>query len=96
MATREQIEAVIKTILDPDIHIDIWTLGLIYDIRIDGEIVDIQMTFTTPACPAGPQLVGEVKEKIEGLEGVKETRVEVVFNPPWQPSEELKMMMGIY
>lgn len=95
MATREQIVEAIKSIIDPELFIDIWTLGLIYDIDIDGDQLKIRMTFTSVACPAGPQLAGEVKERTEDLEGVSNTTVEIVFTPPWQPSEELKALMGI-
>ncbi len=95
MATREDVIEVIKTIIDPEIFIDIWTLGLIYDIDINDSNLAIKMTFTSVACPAGPELAGEVKTKTEDLEGIKQTDVEVVFDPPWEPSEELKAMMGI-
>lgn len=96
MSSREDVIEIIKTIIDPDIYIDIWTLGLIYDIDIQGSILHIRMTFTSMACPAGPMLVHQVKEKTEqGLPDIDQTNVEVVFVPPWEPSEELKMMMGI-
>lgn len=95
MATREQIIEAIKSIIDPELFIDIWTLGLIYDIDLDGDQLKIRMTFTSVACPAGPQLAGEVKERTEDLEGISNTTVEIVFTPPWQPSEELRALMGI-
>lgn len=95
MATREQIIEAIKSIIDPELFIDIWTLGLIYDIDLQGDQLKIRMTFTSVACPAGPQLAGEVKERTEDLEGISNTTVEIVFTPPWQPSEELKALMGI-
>ena len=53
------------------------------------------MTFTSVACPAGPQLVGEIKDKAKELSGISETNVEIVFMPQWQPSEELKALLGI-
>jgi metal-sulfur cluster biosynthetic enzyme len=96
MATREEIVETIKTILDPDILIDIYTLGLIYDMEVRDEQLKVTMTFTSPACPAGPQLIEEIVEKTEKLEGIKKTEVEVTFSPPWEPSDELKAMMGIY
>ncbi len=96
MPTRDQVIEVLKTVEDPEIFLDIWFLGLIYNIGIGEEgNIDIEMTFTTPLCPAGPQLVGEVKEKIMKLEGVKEVEVKVTFNPPWQPSDEVKSMLGL-
>jgi metal-sulfur cluster biosynthetic enzyme len=95
MTTRDDVIDVLKSIVDPELYIDIWTLGLIYDVDLKEDSLDIRMTFTSIACPAGPELVEEVKQKTEVLPGVKTTNVEVVFEPPWQPSEELKAMLGI-
>ena len=92
--TREDVIEVLKSVIDPELFIDIWTLGLIYDIAIEDNQVKIRMTFTSPACPAGPQLVEEIKEKTSNLEGITASSVEVVFRPPWEPSEELKAMLG--
>ena len=96
MVTQEDIISAAKKVIDPDIWIDIYTLGLIYEIQIEEAVVNIIMTFTTPACPSGPQLIGELKEKILELEGVEEVNVTVTFEPAWQPSDDLKMMMGLY
>lgn len=96
MVSREQIVDVLKTIEDPEIFLDIWFLGLIYNIDIaDDGVVSIEMTFTSPMCPAGPQLVDQVKTGIEKLEGVKSVDVRIVFTPPWEPSEEVKGMLGM-
>jgi len=95
VATREDVIEMLKTIVDPELFIDIWTLGLIYDILIEDSKLRIKMTFTSVACPAGPQLVGEIKEKAKGLSGITDSEVEIVFQPPWQPSDDLKMMLGI-
>jgi metal-sulfur cluster biosynthetic enzyme len=96
MVTREQIVEVLKTIEDPEIFLDIWFLGLVYNIDInDDGSVAVEMTFTSPMCPAGPQLVDQVKTGIEKLEGVKSCNVRVVFTPPWEPSEEVKGMLGM-
>ena len=95
MSTKEDIIEVIKTVIDPDLFIDIYTLGLIYEVQKDGEKVNIKMTFTTPACPSGPMLIEEVRMRVRELEDVEEVNVEIVFEPPWEPSEELKEMMGI-
>lgn len=95
MATKDDVIEALKTIVDPELYIDIWTLGLIYDIQLENGKSDITMTFTSIACPAGPYLVQEIKEKLQALEGIEEVNVEVVFQPPWQPSEELKALMGI-
>jgi metal-sulfur cluster biosynthetic enzyme len=95
MPTRDDIIAALKTIEDPELFIDIWTLGLIYDIAIEDQSIGIKMTFTSMACPAGPYLVEQVQLKLRGLPEVEKVDVEVVFQPPWTPSDELKMMLGI-
>ena len=95
MVTKEEVIESIKTVIDPELFIDIWTLGLIYDIAIEESVIKVDMTFTSIACPAGPQLVDEVKQKLTALEGVESVSVKVVFQPPWEPSEELKAMLGI-
>jgi metal-sulfur cluster biosynthetic enzyme len=90
---REQIITAIKTVNDPEIGIDIWTLGLIYKIEIDKKAVTITMTLTTPMCPYGPMLMDEVKEKVQELGAI--VTLNLVFDPVWQPSEELRAMLGI-
>ncbi len=96
MVSREDVIEALKKVIDPELYIDVWTLGLIYDIAFpeDTEVL-IRMTFTSIACPAGPQLVQDVKQKIEAVPEVTKVQVEVVFQPPWEPSEELKAMLGI-
>lgn len=98
--TREQIIEVLKTIEDPELFLDIWFLGLIYNIDIErsedqNSKVKIEMTFTSPMCPAGPLLIDKVKTGIQALAGVKEVEVKIVFNPPWQPSDEVKALLGL-
>ncbi|HLE07536.1 MAG TPA: metal-sulfur cluster assembly factor [archaeon] len=96
MLTREQIIEAIKKVVDPEIRIDVWTLGLIYDLQLkEGGKVHIKMTFTTPYCPYGPQLLSDLKNKVKSIEGVSDVEVELTFDPPWQPSEELKAMLGV-
>lgn len=95
MIQKDDVIAVLETIMDPEIQIDIWTLGLIYDIKVQDDIIDIRMTFTSMACPMAPQIVEEVKNKTQKLTGIKKTNVEVVFYPPWKPSEELMAVLGL-
>lgn len=95
MVTREQVIEALKNVEDPELRLDIWFLGLIYSIDIEDEQVKIDMTFTSPMCPAGPQLIHDVKEKVGALEGVKDVVVKVVFTPPWEPSEDVKGMLGM-
>jgi metal-sulfur cluster biosynthetic enzyme len=95
MATRDDVIEAIKTVEDPELFLDIWFLGLIYRIVVDGSRVEIDMTFTSPMCPAGPQLIDEVKTKVSALEGVEEVELQVVFEPQWEPSDDVKAMMGM-
>lgn len=90
---------VIKTCYDPEIPVDIYQLGLIYDIKIDDEAnVEIDMTLTSPNCPVAESLPLEVEGKIKGISEVKSAKVNIVFEPPWdmsKMSEEAKLELGI-
>ena len=92
------IIAVIKTIFDPEIPVDIYELGLIYDVRIDKQAnVEVDMTLTSPSCPVAETLPVEVEEKIAGIEQVKSAKVQVVFDPAWTKdmmSEEAQLDLG--
>ena len=95
----EKIVNVLKTIYDPEIPVDIYELGLIYDVLVneDNE-VKILMTLTTPNCPVAETLPLEVEEKIKSLDLVKDAEVEITFDPPWSQdlmSEEAKLELGI-
>jgi metal-sulfur cluster biosynthetic enzyme len=93
--TREAIIEVLRTVEDPELFLDIWFLGLIYNIGIDEGHVVIDMTFTSPMCPAGPQLKHEVQTKVMAVPGVKEVTVVITFQPPWEPSDEVKGLLGM-
>ena len=93
--SRDTVIEQIKLIEDPDLFLDIWFLGLIYDIRIEGARVEIDMTFTTPTCPSGPYLVKEVETKVGAIDGVSEVDVRVVFSPVWTPSDDVKGLLGM-
>ncbi len=85
---KEAIIAACKTVNDPEIPVDIYELGLIYniDIKEDG-LVDITMTLTTPMCPVADALPMEVQEKVLGVDGVKDVNLQLVFDPPWDKSK---------
>jgi len=95
MVEKENVVAVLKTILDPEILMDIWTIGLVYAVETADNKVTITMTLTTPMCPYGPQLLAEVENKVKNIDGVSDTKVNLTFEPPWQPSEDLKMQLGL-
>lgn len=97
MLTRETVMTALKNCYDPEIPINIVDLGLIYDVRIDGGNVEVDMTLTAPGCPMHVPMSEDVKEKIEELDGVIRATVSVVWEPRWDPgrmSEEAKKMMG--
>jgi len=95
MPTNEDVMNILKGVNDPEIGIDIVTLELIYNVNVENDVANVKMTFTTPMCPYGPMLVEEIKTKVRELDGVKEVNVEVVFDPPWKPSEELRATLGV-
>ena len=92
------IEA-LSTIFDPEIPVNIYELGLIYDVIVDArQAVKVEMTLTAPNCPAAQILPGEVKTKVAALDGVSEAHVEVVWEPPWsmdRMSEAAKLQLGM-
>lgn len=93
---KEKIVDVLKHVSDPELGVDVYTLGLIYgiDLSKDEEQLHVKMTFTTPLCPYGPQLVGEIKRSLLLL-GLRVVDIEVVFDPPWEPTPELREMLGV-
>ena len=98
MATKEQVIEVLKKVNDPEIQYDIYSLGLIYNVEIEGSKVKILMTFTSPMCPFGPQLLDDVRRQVSAIEGVGEVVVELTFNPVWGPdkmTEEAKIALWI-
>ncbi|HLC63168.1 MAG TPA: metal-sulfur cluster assembly factor [Candidatus Nanoarchaeia archaeon] len=94
MHNKEQAIEILKKINDPELDLDIYTLGLIYELDVKDKAVKIKMTFTSPMCPFGPQLVSTVKSEFV-KKGFNEPAVEITFNPPWQPSEDLRAMLGV-
>jgi FeS assembly SUF system protein len=93
-----QVVDVLRTIYDPEIPVDIYELGLIYDVRVSDEgDVEIDMTLTSPNCPVAESLPVEVEEKIKTIEKVRGSKVNITFDPPWNKdmmSEEAKLELG--
>ncbi len=95
--TKEKVLEVLSDVYDPEIPIDIVNLGLIYDVEIEDGNVYVKMTMTAPGCPSSAQIAAESQMLIEGLRGVKEATIEIVWDPPWDPSrmsEEAKRGLG--
>lgn len=94
LSPRDRIIEVLKTVEDPELFLDVWFLGLIYNLQIEEKKVDIEMTFTSPMCPYGPQLVEMVRKGVADL-GFDPVNIRITFDPPWQPSDEVKAMLGM-
>ena len=86
MELKEKIIAEIKKIYDPEIPVNIYELGLIYDVLVKGKNVNVKMTLTTPNCPVAESLPKEVKDSIMNLEGVEKVELDLVWDPPWDKS----------
>lgn len=96
---RERVEAVLHTIYDPEIPVNIYDLGLIYDVTVDGDArVSIRMTLTSKECPVAASLPAEVEARVNAVEGVSSAEVHLVWEPPWHPSrisEPAKHQLGL-
>ncbi len=100
LAVEEKIIAALKTVYDPEIPVDVYELGLIYkiDYHEDDGTLDIDMTLTAPGCPMADYIVEDVRQKMEGIEGVTSANVNLVFEPEWDQSmmsEEAKADLGM-
>lgn len=95
-----QVVEVLKTVYDPEIPVDIYELGLVYDIIVDAESrVLVKMTLTSPACPSAQQIPSEARYKIKAIPGVTDAWVEIVWEPPWSKdrmSETAKLQLGFF
>lgn len=98
--TEERIREELRNVVDPEIGLDIISLGLVYEVKVDDGHVNIIMTLTTPMCPVGPMFINSVVSAVSAIPGVKDAKVDLTFNPPWDPrtmaSDEARMMMGFY
>lgn len=100
----DKVREALKQVIDPELFVNIVDLGLIYEIKIDEtdegkSNVEVEMTMTSPACPAGPQLLGQSKDFVSRLEAVGQVDVKLVMDPPWTPdrmTEDAKDQLGIF
>jgi len=81
----QSVRAVLSQVLDPEVGIDIVELGLVYDVAIDGDAIDIRMTMTSPACPLGEHILGEVEQRLTERFPQAQVSVELVWEPAWTP-----------
>ena len=103
MPTREEVREALKDVQDPELHLGIIDLGLVYDIDVSGPEngdVAVTMTLTSPMCPVGPMFRQSVLDKVESMPGVQSAQVDITFDPPWDPremaSDDIKLMLGIW
>ncbi len=98
MDLENKIVETLKTIYDPEIPVDVYELGLIYEVKIDKDFnVEIEMTLTSPNCPVAESMPKEVEDKVRDIEGVSTSKVNIVFDPAWDKdmmSEEAKLELG--
>jgi FeS assembly SUF system protein len=96
----DKLVAALKTVYDPEIPVDIYELGLIYKIDVtDDKDIEIDMTLTAPGCPVAGEMPGWVKDAVQGVEGVRNVKVNMVFDPAWDPSrmsEEAKLELNMF
>lgn len=94
-----QVIESLRTIFDPEIPVNIYELGLIYDVKVEPSgAVAIRMTLTSPNCPAAQSLPSEVEAKVKAVPGVADTKIEIVWEPPWEPakmSDAAKLQLGM-
>ncbi len=94
----QKIISVLETVYDPEIPVNIYELGMIYNIKVDEEAnVEITMTLTSPSCPVAESLPGEVRQRIKDIEDVKDVKINLVWEPPWNKdmmSDEAKLNLG--
>jgi FeS assembly SUF system protein len=96
--TKEKIVEVLKTCFDPEIPVNIYDLGLVYEVEVAEGRAYVKMTLTSPACPVAGELVGEVQAKTAAVEGVESVEVDLVWDPPWDQSmlsEAAKLQLGL-
>ncbi len=97
LTIEEEIVKMLRTVYDPEIPVNIYELGLIYNVEVEDGAVKIEMTLTAPNCPAADFIVEDVRMKVESIEGVKSTDIQLVFEPEWDKdmmSEEAKLELG--
>jgi metal-sulfur cluster biosynthetic enzyme len=83
--TVDQVKLALRRVKDPELNLNIIDLGLIYDIFVDGELVKVDMSLTSPGCPSGPEIMGEAESQVRSLPGVDDVVMNLVWSPPWTP-----------
>lgn len=98
MVKKEEVMKALENVIDPELGMNVVELGLVYDVKVKNDMVEVDMTLTSPGCPIAPQIMEDAEENIKSVKGVKKARVEFTFDPPWTPekmSEEARLRLGI-
>ena len=85
VVTEDQVKLALRRVKDPELNLNIVDLGLIYDIFVDGQLVKIDMSLTSPGCPSGPEIMGDAEKQVRSLSGVDDVVMNLVWSPPWTP-----------
>ncbi len=99
MIEQEALINALKTVKDPELNVNILDLGLVYTIQAEDDHVNVEMTLTSPACPAGPEILRNAVDALEKVEGVSKANVKLVMNPPWSPdrmTDDARDELGVY
>jgi len=99
MIEHESLVQALKTVLDPELNVNIFDLGLIYSIETNEDLVSVEMTLTSPGCPVGPEILRNTIAALEKVEGVGKTDVRLVMYPPWSPdrmTDDARDELGMY
>jgi metal-sulfur cluster biosynthetic enzyme len=94
----DQVKLALRKVKDPELNLNIVDLGLVYDIKVDGSAVNIDMTLTSPGCPAGPQIMGDIERAVKALPGVSAVNLNLVWEPFWTPDKiepRVRAYMGL-
>jgi metal-sulfur cluster biosynthetic enzyme len=94
----DQVKLALRKVKDPELNLNIVDLGLVYDVMVDGADVQIDMTLTSPGCPAGPQIMGDVERAVKAMPGVGEVNINLVWQPFWTPDKiepRVRAYMGL-
>lgn len=83
--TADIVKLALRRVKDPELNLNIVDIGLVYDIRVEGTEVTVDMSLTTPACPSGPEIVHDATNQLNAIEGVTKAEVNIVWSPPWTP-----------
>ena len=87
VVSEDQVKLGLRRVKDPDLQLNIMDLGLVYGVRVDGPVVSVDMTLTSPGCPSGPEIMGDAERELRKLPGVEDVKINLVWAPFWTPDK---------